>query len=281
VASPPCSAAGAPGDDQVHLIIGRPEAATPRARAMAGELLDDAERQSAARLARDRDRELYAYAHALLRLTVSRYLGVEARDVRFTRRPGGRPELLAADGAPPLRFNLSHTRSLVACVITLAADCGVDAETLRAGDPAGFLATVLTPTEVAALLVLPEHRRPRRLVELWTLKEAYAKARGLGLALAPTEVSLSDLDTPHPRATLAPGARDDGAEWLFWSIPHMETHHVAVAVRSRGMPMALSAFEFGGDSFGLTGVPPALYQPGRVPAVVRGGPRVPRAETRA
>jgi 4'-phosphopantetheinyl transferase len=42
---------------------------------------------------------------------------------------------------------------------------------------------VFSPRERAQLEDLPEAERPERALRLWTLKEAYIKARGMGLAL--------------------------------------------------------------------------------------------------
>lgn len=99
---------------------------------------------------------------------------------RFTTGEHGRPELgPAVDG---LRFNLSHTEGLIACVVTRGRGCGVDAGPDPA--PAGLaarLAPRLAPAERAELAASPPGVRDAVAGELWVLKEAYLKALGTGL----------------------------------------------------------------------------------------------------
>ena len=43
--------------------------------------------------ASDRDRNLFIFSRGLLRLTLAHYVDADARELRFTRSPLGRPEL--------------------------------------------------------------------------------------------------------------------------------------------------------------------------------------------
>src|SRR5262249_1633095 len=118
------------------------------------------------------------------------------RDLRFvTDGPGGRPELAASH--PPLRFNLSHTHGLVACVVARAA-CGVDVESLGTADHDELAPSVLAPTELADYRALPDTERRERLLEIWTLKESYLKGIGLGLSRPLDSVAFTDFGT-EPR----------------------------------------------------------------------------------
>ena len=101
-------------------------------------LLDTQELQKLQRFVAAEDRRDYAAAHALLR----RLLSTIAPDTapaawRFERTARGKPDLPGTQaGTPPLRFSLSHTRGLVACVVSRSGDVGVDAETV-VGFPGG------------------------------------------------------------------------------------------------------------------------------------------------
>ena len=53
---------------------------------------------------------------ALVRTTLSRYAEVDPAAWRFERNRYGRPHLLAGQCDRDLRFNLSHTRGLIASV---------------------------------------------------------------------------------------------------------------------------------------------------------------------
>jgi len=145
--------------------------------------LSEEERVRCSRLRRARDRRHFLLAHALLRHSLSRYAPVPPEAWCFERRRQGRPELLPTPGQPSLRFNLSHTQGLVVCIVTGGSACGIDVEhTERRLDPLRLARRFFASEELAALEAVTGAQRHRLFYQLWTLKEAYLKARGLGLA---------------------------------------------------------------------------------------------------
>jgi phosphopantetheinyl transferase len=124
-------------------------------------------------------------AQTLVRQELSlRHSGVRPRDWTFARTEAGKPFVTgpATDGA--IAFNLSHTDGLAAVAVSVGPrDVGIDVEALARG--ADILDTVLrafAPAEVAALRALPAPEHEHRAVELWTVKEAYLKGLGTGIA---------------------------------------------------------------------------------------------------
>ena len=101
--------------------------------------------------------------------------------------------------------------------------------------PAALIERCLGPDERTALASLPTAAQSRRFVELWTLKEAYIKARGLGLSLPLERIGLT-LDDGVPRLALDPSLDDDAASWqlALWS-PNVP-HAAALCVRRGGGP---------------------------------------------
>lgn len=198
-------------------------------------LLSADERVRADRFRFDRDREAYEAAHALVRLALSRRQpSVAPEDWTFAATPRGRPEIAGGEADCRLRFNLSHTHGLVACVVSRELDCGIDVEhigrDLRLED---LEDPVLAPPEREDLHRLPRPERPAHFLRYWTAKEAYAKARGLGLALPVRQVAI-DLNGPHPR--LAGDATREGPleAWHFRQWRPAERYWAAVAVRAEG-----------------------------------------------
>jgi 4'-phosphopantetheinyl transferase len=229
--------------DHADVIFGYPQRAGPDALARAHALLDDGERACAAAFAFEHDRVVYTFSHGLLRLTLAGYLDADPRALRFVHSARGRPEL-ASTGDPPLRFNLAHTEGLVACVVTACADCGVDVECFARIDHRDLAPRVLTDAESAALTALPDAERRERLLELWTLKEAYLKARGLGLSAPPREIAFPELGA-SPRCELGPALEDDGRAWRFWSGAPTPLHRAAAAIRTQGRPARFAIVEAG------------------------------------
>lgn len=238
VAAAGSSLARLQGSHHADVILARPDRASATALGRAHAVLDDAERACAAAFAFQRDRDLYAFSHGFLRLTLARYLDADARALRFCRDVGGRPELSTA-GPAPIRFNLSHTEGLVACVVTASAPCGVDVEGFARIDYRRLAASVLNGAERNALMALGDAQRRDRLLEIWTLKEAYLKARGLGLSQPLRELAFSDFGAA-PRCDVGPTLNDCGAAWRFWSGAPTSRHRAAAAIRTDGQAASFS-----------------------------------------
>jgi 4'-phosphopantetheinyl transferase len=147
-----------------------------------------------------------------------------------------------------LRFNQSNSVELAVCLIArietpggAIAEVGVDvASFARAEEIVPLAARVFTTAERAQLEALPVAARPDRALSLWTLKEAYIKARGMGLSLPLDGISFL-FDEPQamrfengPQAArfeVAPGVDDDPGRWRFCLFDHAG-HRIALAVEA-------------------------------------------------
>lgn len=200
------------------------------ARALA--LLDDDERARAARFHFERDRFSYALAHALVRSELARLTGAEPQALRFESGERGRPELVWPATEPRLRFNLSHTHGLVACAFALEHDLGVDVEHVDRRVEIDRLApTVFSRRELDALWRCADEQQRTRFFQLWTLKEAYIKARGMGLALPLREITfLLDDGRARPELALSSVIHDDAARWWLDVRALGASHMLSVAL---------------------------------------------------
>jgi 4'-phosphopantetheinyl transferase len=162
------------------------------------------------------DRHDYANAHDLLRTTLSRYGPMSPQAWRFQATPHGKPVIVPESaGVTPLAFNLSHTRQIVACVVSRGTVVGIDIERAdRLRDAMTIAARFFSPREVAGLRRRAcANDRARRFIELWTLKEAFIKATGKGLSQR-LDAFTFDLDEEHAiHFTPPPGIAS--ATWEF------------------------------------------------------------------
>ncbi|MEU5499071.1 4'-phosphopantetheinyl transferase family protein [Streptomyces griseofuscus] len=167
------------------------DALDPRLAAdLARHWLDEQEQQTAGRFLFDRDRRQYLAAHALVRRVLALESGIPEAEAVLWRSSRGRPFLRKpVEGLPrggrELDFNLSHTDGYNLLGVVRRHRIGVDVERLDRDDR-DFEAIVesFAPEETAwVTAAAPGRARDRRTLRLWTLKEAYAKARGLGLGL--------------------------------------------------------------------------------------------------
>jgi len=200
-------------------------------------LLNAEERERQRRFVVERVRHEYLVTRALCRTTLSHYAAVDPTAWQFSRNPRGRPEISGPRGVAPLRFNLSNTAGLIACLVTLGMDVGVDVEdTQRRGETVRIANRFFSASEVAALEALPPERQRRRFFEYWTLKESYIKARGMGLAIPLNQFSFH-LDADKP-ITIAFDSRlaDDPGAWQFGHYRPSERHLLSFAIRRGGRP---------------------------------------------
>jgi 4'-phosphopantetheinyl transferase len=227
---------------EVHVWTAVPDQVSdPAARARCEAVLSPGERDRMQRFHFERDRHIYLVAHALVRTALSRYATCAPAAWTFTVNQYGRPDIAPGICELPLRFNLSHTRGLVAVAIALERDLGVDVEHMypRSFD-LGVGEHFFAPAEVAALTALPAEAQRDRFFAYWTLKEAYIKARGMGLAL-PLDQFAFDLDRwDEIVLTVDPRLEDDGRAWWFHQRHVGPEHRLAVALRrAPGEPIAL------------------------------------------
>jgi 4'-phosphopantetheinyl transferase len=192
-------------------------------------LLDDAERARAARFRFERDRHAYIAAHALGRTMLSQWAGGAPQDWRFTVGEHGKPEVVSPPGARALRLNLSHTRGLAAAALAWDHDVGIDVEWLDRRPAGDDLARrFFAAAECAQLAAVPDEHRNETFLAFWTLKEAYIKAIGKGLA-QPLD-SFAFTLAPLSIAFEQPGA-DDPSRWLFRRLRPTDRHIMALALR--------------------------------------------------
>lgn len=190
--------------------------------------LDDRERDVARRFRSDRDRHSYSAAHALVRLMLSQRAPIPPNRWRFMTDAQGKPELVLPAGYPRIRTSLSHTCGLVAAAVTVDHDVGVDVEDFSTDAFTIDVArNVLAPAEVEALMSVEMTQRRQMFGSLWTLKEAYAKAVGLGLTI-PFQSFTITLEGAH--ASLSTPADQAGA-WLMWHDCPTPSHALSVAVK--------------------------------------------------
>jgi 4'-phosphopantetheinyl transferase len=236
--APPLS----PGDVRIwHGDPRHPPAALSRAE---DSLLTADERARVERLVKPEDRRAARLTRVLVRLALSAIGGLPPERWRFGSTQHGRP-VIANPGFEELTFNVSHTRALVVCAVARDAELGIDVESLDRPAAPEVMDHALSPTEQADVRAWPAGQVQRRLLEYWTLKEAYLKARSLGLGggVAPEALTF-DLRGPEPRL-ISTGPLADGRPegWRFAQAELSPAHLLSVALRGPGSPPIRLSFE--------------------------------------
>ena len=159
------------------------------------------EHARASRFHFDRDRNHFVAARAILRDILSRYLGCDPLEIKLTSGSHDKPELAGPARRRP-RFNLSHSAGVAIYAVALDREVGIDIERVRVDvDYFDLAEKFFAAGEIRRLHHLAPDQRVSGFFNCWTRKEAYIKARGLGLSIALDSFEVS-LAPAEPAAVL-------------------------------------------------------------------------------
>lgn len=189
-------------------------------------LLSEEERARRRRFRFEHSRREYLTTHALARMALSHDRPIAPRAWQFTANAHGKPAITPDCG---LRFNLSNTAAMAVCLVSDApAQVGVDVEShARVARIAEVAQKVFSEAERSQLDALSASAKLDRCLSLWTLKEAYVKARGIGMTLPLRGISFLFDEGGAVRLFLDPELHDDAERWHFRTLNHAQ-HRIAV-----------------------------------------------------
>ena len=157
-------------------------------------------------------------------------------DWRFATNNYGRPSIESIDPqVRALSFNVSHTRGCVACAITSSAPLGVDVQRTDQSQRVQEIADrYFSQKEAAWLRQCSDKLRNIRFAELWTLKEAFLKAVGVGLSGSLTCVSFRFDE--HARIEVSGPSTFDPHGWHFALFEPVYDVRLGIAIRNVARP---------------------------------------------
>lgn len=195
--------------------------------------LNEPEKEKTNRFQFEKDRNQYLITRALLRHALSLYVNeIAPEQWEFISNEHGKPSI--SDPLPqPLQFNLSHTDGMIVLAITRNKEIGIDVESqLKRRKSLEVADRFFSPPEIADLKSLPKAQQVDRFYDLWTLKEAYLKARGLGLSTGLDKFSFQFPNDKDITITFNSEMADDPKAWKFWLFKTNEERTVALAAKS-------------------------------------------------
>ncbi|MCR4667344.1 MAG: 4'-phosphopantetheinyl transferase superfamily protein [Desulfovibrio sp.] len=146
-------------------------------------LLTPEEVNQAFRLPGKEDGTLFLAGRLFLRGLCKR----EGCEARIMRGRFGKPYLRGR----PFFFSLSRSRPFLLCAVSVTSPIGVDLEEEQSGRRLSEALSFFHPAEHREIICTDPERRTEALLRLWTRKEAFMKATGLGLHLPPTSFRVS------------------------------------------------------------------------------------------
>lgn len=229
--------------DQVHIWSASLDQSPSRVQQLQTFLTED-EQARAKRFYRQKDRDRFVVARGLLREILSSYLDSDPALLHFCYGPAGKPALHAPFDKLNLCFNLSHSNDLALYAVTRGRAVGIDIEYIRTSPTLERVAARLfSPQEYAAFQKLPVLLRNKAFFRYWVRKEAYIKARGLGLSLLIRQFEA------YPTTNQSPTQSKPGSiESLDWSLHDIEPMPgYAAALTVEGQNVELSCWSWAKD----------------------------------
>lgn len=151
--------------------------------------LSEDEKARAKNFRHSESRSVFIQSRGRLRSLLGHHLGIDPKDVPLVIGPHGKP------GCPEgsLQFNLSHTQGTIVIALANGCEVGVDVEGGRAvRQREALIREVFSPEEQSFFEGLNEAMTQERFIRGWTLKEAYVKAIGRGIAAGLSKVVLEE-----------------------------------------------------------------------------------------
>ena len=183
------------------------------------------------RLIQLRHRLEFLLGNWLTRICLSEYSGLPMGDWQFSHNAYGKPRPSDGLGAQAPYFNLSHSHGRAVLALSRTPQLGVDIEFAGRERRVSRIAhRYFAEREAQGLLALSGLAQQQRFYELWSLKEAYMKARGLGLTIPlgsfAYELSPGKLDLYEKTQ-----ARTTILRWQSWQLGVEIPYVLALAVQ--------------------------------------------------
>lgn len=191
-------------------------------------VLSDEERCRAAAFRLQQARRFFIRRRVALRQILSSYLLVPPRDVPLGAGPLGKPEIMSTRNGP--RFNASSSGSVACVALCSSGLIGVDLEARGDGHPVPPARLFASTREQASLAAAPEGERHRQTLELWTMKEAVAKASGVGVSDGLEALEITGSRVAPELSLSGSWAAFAGLPWIVRVVASTEEHVGAVAV---------------------------------------------------
>jgi 4'-phosphopantetheinyl transferase len=182
-------------------------------------LLSYDEYRRAMRYHRPLDRDRFIVGRGILRKIVSAYIALRPGQLRFTYNEYGKPSVSDGQNDRALNFNLSHSAELILYAVTRGRSIGIDIEYIREDFAALEIAEhFFSKDEVAALKSLPTDQRTIGFFNCWSRKEAFIKAKGMGVSYPLDRFTVSLAPGEPPALLKVDDDKREVAEWRMYEL---------------------------------------------------------------
>ena len=194
--------------------------------------------------------DLAAMSRALKAHCLAQVLNCSSEQLIFAVDENGKPQLHNPQG---WQFNLSHSGDTAVMLVARQA-VGIDLERQqrRANWP-GISERIFHDSELRQLHAMPQAQQAPRAVQLWTAKEAWAKATGLGVSGLQQAPLLNWRASSWALAEASSDGLLQAALWDEWFVS-------AYALGSAIAAVQWQALQWHGDDQFTAAAPPAVTE---------------------
>lgn len=157
-------------------------------------LLDKNEQDKASRFVQAMHGRRYVVSHGKLRLILSEYLGMPPEKIGYVEQTFGKPVIVIDGLEHEVKFNLAHSVDKMLVAVGTDEQIGVDIEVWNSKIDCAAIANIcFAEVERRFWNGLPKNSKDEFFYRLWTRKESFVKAVGVGLGLDVAKVVSSSL----------------------------------------------------------------------------------------
>lgn len=183
---------------------------------------------------------------AALRQILSRYCNTSPQEITLSRTKEGKPFVARSS----LQFSISHSHNLWLCAVSGATtSLGVDLEIIKKPrDISSIVTRYFAEDEIALFAKLPTSQQCAFFYSRWTLKEAFLKAVGCGIAGGLDNLTIYETGAQSHAKISPPFLQQhqlSAASWQFYyqRLSH-NSHFAACYQRESGCDLEYKNFSF-------------------------------------
>ena len=177
----------------------------------------------------ERDRKCCLVTRGLIRFVLSQCTHLPPQSFEFIENRYGKPRLKTGVTDIPIRFNLSHAGGLTACAVTLDHEIGIDVEDSRRKIKMNIADRFFSRQESVHLGQAKDKQGV--FFDIWTLKESYIKAKGMGLSIPLDKFSFT-MGQDYTAIEFDDTYQDDPENFSFFRFPLLKDFKAAISIQT-------------------------------------------------
>ncbi len=204
-------------------------------------LLNEEEKNKAARFHFRKDRNAFILAHGILRSILANYLDTNPGQIEFQFNEYGKPFLRGND---ILNFNISHSKEKLLLAFSTNILLGIDVEFMNTDFANGDIAEkFFSPAEVSMLNKLPGNLKTEGFYNCWTRKEALIKGIGKGLSIPLDSFDVELTPGKTPKIFDLRFDKQEKGKWEIIDLDLFADYKSAIAIKSNTFNIKLFNIE--------------------------------------